>query len=382
MSLLERLESDGPKRILSLDGGGIRGVLTIGFLQKIEQTLRKRHDAPDLLLRDYFDLIGGTSTGAIISAALSLGMDTTKIKNFYLTLGKKVFGKKKFKVWEALFDTRPLREVMDQYFGDRTLSDPSIKTGLCIVTKRADTGSTWPLLNHPKGKFFQENRHIRLSDAVQASAAAPVYFQPKTIDLGGGQVGTFIDGGISMANNPALQLFLVATLEGFPFRWTAGEDSLLLVSVGTGTWYFKSDPERMARRKAWDWAGLLPDMFIRDSNWHDQLMLQYLSRTPTPWTIDMEVGNLQDDLLGLAPALSYLRYDALLEAEALEKLGFPELIDKVESIREMSSTKHIEDLAAIGEKAAEIQINGEHFPSIFDLSQPTGETRKPNPRQQ
>ena len=95
MSLLERLESGGPKRILSLDGGGIRGVLTIGFLEKIEQTLRKRHDAPSLLLRDYFDLIGGTSTGAIISAALSLGMDTTKIKNFYLTLGKKVFGKDK-----------------------------------------------------------------------------------------------------------------------------------------------------------------------------------------------------------------------------------------------------------------------------------------------
>ena len=65
----------GPKRILALDGGGLRGVLTLGMLREIETTLRARHGGdPDFRLSDYFDLMAGTSTGAIIAAALSLGM--------------------------------------------------------------------------------------------------------------------------------------------------------------------------------------------------------------------------------------------------------------------------------------------------------------------
>ncbi len=76
MSLIERFKADGPKRILALDGGGIRGALTLGFLGEIERVLAERHDELGLLKKDkfrlhqYFDLIGGTSTGSIISALL------------------------------------------------------------------------------------------------------------------------------------------------------------------------------------------------------------------------------------------------------------------------------------------------------------------------
>src|SRR5687767_7008853 len=74
-SLLQRLQTDGPKRILALDGGGIRGALTLGYLQGIEDTLRKQHDNdPAFRLSDYFDLIGGTSTGSIIASCLAIGM--------------------------------------------------------------------------------------------------------------------------------------------------------------------------------------------------------------------------------------------------------------------------------------------------------------------
>ena len=66
MSLLQRLRAPGPKRILALDGGGIRGALTLGYLKRIEAILRTRHNRPDLRLCDYFDLVGGTSTGAIM----------------------------------------------------------------------------------------------------------------------------------------------------------------------------------------------------------------------------------------------------------------------------------------------------------------------------
>ena len=77
MTLLERLTAEGPKRILALDGGGIRGVLTLGFLERIEQILRDRHNNPNLRLSDYFDLIGGTSTGSIIASALAIGMEVS-----------------------------------------------------------------------------------------------------------------------------------------------------------------------------------------------------------------------------------------------------------------------------------------------------------------
>ena len=81
----------GPKRILALDGGGIRGVLTLEYLEAIEALLRQRRADPDLLLSDYFDLIGGTSTGSIIAAGLACGMSVKDIKSLYYGLGAKVF---------------------------------------------------------------------------------------------------------------------------------------------------------------------------------------------------------------------------------------------------------------------------------------------------
>jgi len=91
--ILSRIQSPGPKRILALDGGGIRGAVTIGFLKKIEHILRERHGNPSLVLSDYFDLVGGTSTGAIIATLLALGKPTEEIEGLYRTLGPKIFEK-------------------------------------------------------------------------------------------------------------------------------------------------------------------------------------------------------------------------------------------------------------------------------------------------
>src|ERR1700749_1430899 len=82
---------DGPKRILAIDGGGMRGALAVGILSKLEQTLRDKLGRPDLVLADYFDLIGGTSTGAIIAAGLALGRDAAYLRELYHRLGPLVF---------------------------------------------------------------------------------------------------------------------------------------------------------------------------------------------------------------------------------------------------------------------------------------------------
>jgi uncharacterized protein len=78
------------KRILSLDGGGVRGILTLGMLKKIESLLKTK----GLKITQYFDLIGGTSTGAITASGLAIGKSVEELIDLYMDLGSKIFGKK------------------------------------------------------------------------------------------------------------------------------------------------------------------------------------------------------------------------------------------------------------------------------------------------
>src|SRR5713101_2330615 len=89
----EHFQMPGPKRILALDGGGLRGMLTLGFVRQIERIiLRARHGSdPSFRLCHYFDLIAGTSTGAIIAAALATGMSVEDVIGHYQRLGREVF---------------------------------------------------------------------------------------------------------------------------------------------------------------------------------------------------------------------------------------------------------------------------------------------------
>ncbi len=384
MTLQQKLDpNNGPKRILACDGGGIRGALTLGYLEKIEKILAARHPhIKNFVLADYFDLMGGTSTGSIIASALSIGMSVAELRDKYFALGRKIFGRK-YKWWnifetkdflKASFDEKPLEEELKNVFGDILLNDSQrIRTGLCIVAKRADTNSVWPILNHPGGKYFDsehgQNGKIRLRDAVRASAAAPGYFLPMTIDVGQGQVAAFVDGGLSMANNPALQLLMVATLNGFPYHWKKGADNILIVSVGTGMSKLDRLPRDIEKNILLDWAKQVPDMLMQDASWHNQVLLQWMSKTPTPKFIDGEIGDLSSDSLAPEPILSYLRYNTFITEKDLTDLNIPgEKFDKkrAEDISEMSNAENCEILYKIG-AAASREIQDTHFPGKFDL---------------
>lgn len=369
LTLHQHLTNPGPKRILALDGGGIRGALTLGFLEKIEDTLRQRHgNDPDFRLCDYFDLIGGTSTGAIIATCLALGMKASEVKKMYLDLGGVIFAKRRtwFQWLSAKFDASALEDSLHDVLGNRTLGSSDLRTGLCIVTKRADTGSTWPLINHPGGKYFDSNRGILLRKAVRASAAAPTYFTPEVIDVGGGEEAAFVDGGVSMYNNPALLLFLVATLKGFPFRWDAGGDRLMIVSVGTGWSRTRVLPSQVTDNKLWNWGIEVPDILMRDASIQGHLLLQYLSDSPTRTPIDTEIGDMAGDLLGGNAHLHYLRYNVRMETNVLNELGMPNA--DLETLTEMSNAGNRKILSEIGSRAAAQNVQPEHFPAGFDVN--------------
>ena len=363
-----------PKRILSLDGGGIRGALTLGYLKQIETILREKENDPGLLLCDYFDLIGGTSTGSIIAACLATGMDVDTVVQSYMNLGGKIFGKKRtwwnpletWKFLKAEYDYAALEQSLKDVFGTVTLGSDNIKTGLCIVAKRADTNSVWPLINHPKGKFYDtaigKNKDIPLWQAVRASSAAPTYFAPQMIDVGNGQRAAFVDGGVSMSNNPALTLLMVATLKGFPFHWQMEEDKLTIVSVGTGFSVFKKQTGEIEEAWMKTWAQSVPDMLMQDASWQNQMMLQWLSNSPTRQYVDMEIESLQDDYIAGKPMIKYLRYNFPITENDLNGLGLGKTFTPadVASLVEMSNAENREMLYTIGTAAA-VKMEAAHF---------------------
>jgi uncharacterized protein len=374
--LLDRLDAKTPKKILSLDGGGIRGALTLGYLKKIEDLLKaKSAQKEDFRLSDYFDLVGGTSTGAIIASLLALGKTVDEITHLYMDLGDKIFGEKRswwnpletYQWLKANYNYKGMSEGLKFAFGeDTTIGSDKIKTGLCIVAKRADTNSIWPVINHPKGKYYDgersKNKDFLLWKVVRASTAAPTYFAPQLMDVSEDEPAAFIDGGLSMANNPALTLLMVATLKGFPFRWPMGADNLLLVSVGTGSPEFKKHVGEIDDATMLTWAASIPDMLMQDASWQNRLLLQWLSKSPTAEVMDSEIGNLDDDVLSETPLLSYLRYNFAITKENLNALGFEaQFTDRdVLNIADMSKAKNKELLYDIGYRAS-IIIKPEHF---------------------
>ncbi|KAB7725848.1 patatin [Rudanella paleaurantiibacter] len=370
MTVLNRLTSAGPKRILSLDGGGVRGIITLGYLQRIEDILRQRYgNNSEFRLCHYFDLIGGTSTGSIIATCLSLGMSVQEIHKLYFDLSSKIFGKKQSlyrRFTGAKFSPASLEKALKDQLGDLTIGSNAVKTGLCIVTKRVDTGSTWPLLNHPKGKYFNQNKGILLRKAIRASTAAPTYFSPERIEVGNGEDAIFIDGGVSMYNNPALLMFLISTLEEFKFNWSTGADNLLLASIGTGSGLSRKAISKVSKNRVWDWGKQIPNLLMRDAAIQSHLLLQYLSNSPTRSAIDSEIGDMRGDLLGGSAHLNYLRYDVNFETNELNSLGFTDV--QVDKIFEMSDPKNIDILQKIGKKSAESKMNNDHFPKGFDIS--------------
>jgi hypothetical protein len=359
---------ESPKRILSLDGGGLRGMMSVQVLKKIEKLLQDRFADPAMRLCDYFDLIAGTSTGAIIAAGLSKGMTVEKIEGHYRNLGDKVFKRSFWRRGAVLekYDAKGVAKALGEVLGTEMMKDAEFATGLLVVTKRLDTGSTWALTNNPDTKYFKAdpnrperipNGEFPLWQVVRASTAAPTFFAGEEISIHSNvsqarrnTVGLFIDGGVSPHNNPSLQALMVATMEGYRFNWKAGADDILLVSVGTGKADATVDLSSRVSDVASAQAVLALKNLMEDCGDLVETVMQWISRsTPTARAIDREMGTCGPVLGGGAGMLTYHRYNAMFTADWFAKasLDVGEAVDAryLADMQEMDRPENLDRLA-------------------------------------
>jgi patatin-like phospholipase/acyl hydrolase len=372
MSLIDRIGRPGQKKLLSIDGGGIRGVLALGPLKRIEEILRTQSGKPDLRLADYFDYISGTSTGGIIAAGLSIGMAVDDILKFYEEAGAQMFVKanllKRLRLMDK-FNSEPLAEKLREVFGVDTLfGSPKLQTLLMMVMRNASTDSPWPLSNNPYAKYndaarSDDNLKFPLWQLVRASTAAPTYFPPEVLVLSNPEKTkekqfVFVDGGVTMYNDPAFQMFLMATLDRYwakapEKRWKAGVDKMLIVSVGTGTAPDARnglEPEQMNLIFN---ATTIPSALMFGAQTEQDLLCRVFGNCLAGGPIDRELDTLIPCAGPLEPAnklFTYMRYDAELTRGGLDELGCRDI--QPETVQKLDSVDGIPQLKAVGAAVA------------------------------
>lgn len=365
--LIARMQSPGPKKILALDGGGIRGMIAVEVIGAIENLLREKlKKGPDFVLADYFDLIAGTSTGAIIATCIALGMPVARIRDFYINNGKEMFDKafilRRFK---NLYEDEKLSNKLRQVFGaDTTFGDEGLKTLLLIVTRNATTDSPWPLSNNPFAKYNQPERNdcnlkFPLWQLVRASTAAPVFFPPEKIKVGEHEF-VFVDGGVTTYNNPAFIAFLMATVEPYKLNWETGEDKMLIVSVGTGTSpVAKADLSPDEMNLFYNMKSIPSTLMFAALNEQDFLCRSF-GKCLVGDPLDRELGDMIDKK-GPVPLklFTYMRYNAELTKEGLTALGLSDINPR--NVQKLDSVEYIADLQRIGQAVAAKDLNIQHF---------------------
>jgi len=380
-SFKDKLTKSGPRKLLALDGGGIRGVITLGVLAEMEGQLKEKLGrGDDFVLADYFDYIAGTSTGAIIATCLALGMPVKEIGKFYNDSGPAMFDKanliQRFK--QGKFHDKKLAQQLKDLIGQKTgnpmssLGSEYLRTLLMVVLRNVTTDSPWPVSNNPSAKYNAPDRkncnlNIPLWQLVRGSTAAPTYFPPEVVNVGDDEF-IFVDGGVTMYNNPAFQLFLMATVEAYNLAWPAGEKEMLLVSIGTG-----ADPKANANLAPGQMnliynAASIPSALMFAASNEQDFLCRVFGKCLVGDPLDREVHNMIDgrDLKQGLPGckgpcnklFTYLRYNAELSEAGLDRLGVGNL--SPEHVQQMDSVDHIDEMKQVGEAVGK-KVTIEHF---------------------
>ena len=379
--LENRIKAPGPKKILSCDGGGILGLMSVEILAKIEAELRaKLGKGQDFVLADYFDFVCGTSTGAIIAACIASGMSMAKIRQFYLDSGKQMFDKASLlKRLQYNYNDEPLakqlRAAFDEQLNetDAKLGSEHLKTLLMMVMRNHTTDSPWPVSNNPYANYNNTTRkdcnlNLPLWQLVRASTAAPTYFPPEVVtfaeDTPEEYSFIFVDGGVTTYNNPAYLAFQMATAMPYAVNWPTGNDKLLIVSVGTGSAANARPNLDVDDMNLIHYAKNIPSALMNAASAGWDMTCRVLGECRHGGVIDREFGDMvmpsPNDHNFTGPKLfTYMRYDPDVTFDGLKAIGISD-IDPAK-MQQMDSVNNIPDIQRVGIEYANRHVDTAHF---------------------
>ena len=282
------------RRILAIDGGGIRGIIPTVVLASLERATGRP-------VRESFDFVAGTSTGAVIAAAIAAAIPADRLVHLYAGRSDEVL--RRIPVLSTLrriitgrmYEVAALHALIRQELGpgarDWRLNDAPID--LLITAKRLADGMPWYFVRDRPANSCRAGS-VLLADAVTASSAAPTYFDPWTVR----GIGELIDGGIGVAGNPVYQ----ACVEAFHYTEAYRPEDTLVVSLGTGRHLERSRPTWL-----WSWLGwLLSELLRSPAEQQTELVHRHWPRTPF-YRVDVELPrDIPLDAVGAAADLRLL----------------------------------------------------------------------------
>jgi uncharacterized protein len=359
------------KRILSLDGGGIRGIFTLEILLRMERLLREHYQNPKLVLADHFDFFAGASTGAIIATCLCWGLNVEAILEMYIKFGRTMFTRYPWyrpikRMLVARYNAKPLSDFLQRVFSEdgegkipTLLGTSRLKKLLLVVMRNHSTGSAWPITNNPHALYNDSskpgsNLDIPLWQVVRASAAAPIYFDPETIKLAE-STHIFVDGAVTPYNNPALIAALTAILPCYRINWETGLDKIRIVSLGTIQ--FSSELASQIQR-LWlgHFASKIPAALIQGIAWEQDFLCRCLGRCIYGNELDSEIGNLRGCELPGRDWFSYVRYNQAYKAKTMA-----DILKLSPDLAKLDAVHSIPALRRVGREYGEEHVKLEHL---------------------
>lgn len=341
-------------------------MVAIEVLVELERRLRLRADKSDLVLADVFDMVAGTSSGAMIASSIALGVPMQEVRSFLLTQVKEVFRPRWSRIFAHRYRADVLAEYLREFYGaDTTLGSQKLRTHLLLVMRNATTDSTWLLTNNRKAKFNDRtlddcNLDLLLWELVRASTAAPSFFDPKFLLFGRKKPYEyiFVDGALTGFNNPAFKAFQQAVLPAYRFSWSTGEDDLFLLSVGTGG-AMSADPKlKLGQMHLLYSAMATPMALIYSSEIEQDLLCRTFGRCIVGQPIDLEVGDMIGEKSLIEPRLfTYARFNTELKLRSLSGLGLSHINPK--EVAAIDSVDSIDQLSEIGRSLVKCQLNDE-----------------------
>lgn len=375
--LFDRLFSDGPKRVLALDGKYSGASYTLGVLGVLEGELRRRSGSNSVVLADYFDLIGSSSLTSVIGVGLALGWDVETTASAFRKLLAATLNENWYYIppFTKKYSQTRWAKAVHSVFGSTPLTSSAIKTGLIVLAQRVEDGLLYYLGNNPLSLGADIDPSTTLSDLVLASAAHPYFYPEVSIKLGGGGTGLFINPVLSQGADNSAHMFLAATVPEFKLCFARGAARLMLLSIGGGARELAVDSKQYRRKVALEKT--LHSLGLASSFGSDRnmILLQTIGTSQKAWRVRSFVGPLEGSRLLPDAMLNFQRINVRFNNDREEEVSVARLKGRPLTKAELEAVANelvlapsaLDELHTLGRLSGMTYLGEAYPPPEFDV---------------